>query len=79
MFMYLNYCNPETQNKILINYSNFLKKHKQKQKEELEDKKIIKFFIENPPKSFKDMYIYSSLYTKYGVRLFPQINTNKQL
>ena len=69
--MFLNYCDAETQERILKNINNMMKKQKEKE----EHAKLIKFVQENPPKSFKDMIIFSNLYQIYGSKLYP----NKEL
>jgi len=63
MFMFLNLCSPESQEKILQNWNRMLKEHKQKEE-------TLKFIRENPPITFKDMYIYGNLMSKYGDDLY---------
>lgn len=75
MFMFLNQLPIEQQEKFLENLNNMRKKGieeiERKKREAEKEARIIKFMRENPPVTFKDMYIYGNLIAKYGDKLYP--------
>ena len=74
MFMFLNQLPIEQQEKFLENLNNMRKKGieeiERKKREAEKEARIIKFMRENPPVTFKDMYIYGNLMANYGDKIF---------